>query len=105
MGGAAVDLGADQDVVPGAIVNAARHAVLLEVSAERNRQDTKWDEQDHGDFVWGAILGEEVGEAHQAALEFEFGDSENPNADLRKELIQVAAVAVAWIECLDRRLS
>ena len=35
-------------------------------------------------------------------LELEFGDSENPMANLREELVQVAAVAVAWIECLDR---
>lgn len=79
--------------------------VLAEVSLERERQDDRWGEQNHDDFVWGAILGEEVGEAHQAALELEFGDSERPNTNLREELIQAAAVAVAWVEAIDRRVA
>ena len=78
------------------------YSVLQAVAIERARQDSKWGEQNHGNFVWSAILGEEVGEACMASLELEFGDSENPMANLREELVQVAAVAVAWIECLDR---
>lgn len=46
--------------------------------------------------TWSHILTEEHAEAiEQAAL----GD----RAKLREELIQVAAVAVAWIEAIDRR--
>lgn len=75
--------------------------VLLDVLRERAAQDAKWGEQNHDDFVWGGILGEEVGEACQAALHDRFGGDHA--GTLRDELVQVAAVAVQWIECLDRR--
>ena len=76
------------------------NTIHSEVQAERNRQDDKWGEQNHDDFVWGAILGEEVGEALQQALWQHF---EKGAGDVRGELVQVAAVAIAWIECIDRR--
>jgi NTP pyrophosphatase (non-canonical NTP hydrolase) len=69
--------------------------VLAEVAAERARQDHKWGEQNHEDAFWYLILGEEVGEVAKATL-----DSVQ---ELREELIQVAAVAVSWIEAIDRR--
>jgi hypothetical protein len=107
-------------------------AVLAEVSEERARQDVKWGEQNHpngtgddrllpafsityngqatmgtlaytarnwcqslaesGTCTYAAILLEEVGEAL----------AEEDSAALRAELIQVAAVAVAWVEKIDR---
>lgn len=104
--------------------------VLMEVKRERNRQDTKWGEQNHPDFRvawpdgelaspeertcfysldnaklhcdiaaevgeldWAHILVEEVAETLEAKDE----------SELREELVQVAAVAVAWIEAIDRR--
>lgn len=74
-------------------------SVFREIASERARQNELWGEQNHDDFVWGAILGEEIGEAHRAALEDRFGDGGN----LREELVQAAAVIAAWIECIDRR--
>lgn len=93
-------------------------AVLQEVDLERHRQDQRWGEQNHPDGTsaqnrqkaaaakatcerkaaaglvsWRDILLEEVHEA---------GAEEDPDA-LREELLQVAAVAVAWIEAIDRR--
>lgn len=47
-----------------------------------------------GKLAWDGILLEEVYEALA-----ECGDDEK----LREELVQVAAVAVAWIEAIDRR--
>lgn len=47
-------------------------------------------------------LVEEVGEAAEAVLERNGFIGKPKGTDLRKELIQVAAVAVAWIEALDR---
>ena len=76
-------------------------SILTEVQEERKRQDEKWGEQDHPPCDWLMILGEEVGEANEAALEHKFGDW--PIDRYRKELIQVAAVAVAAVECLDRQ--
>jgi hypothetical protein len=94
--------------------------VLREVAAERVRQDAKWGEQNHpdgtdpvwagtanlcrekadryakdGDLTWLHILREEVYEAL----------AETDPAKLRVELVQVAAVAVNWIEAIDRRPS
>lgn len=106
--------------------------VAEEVAQERIRQDAKWGEQNHpsihhklvgsapatsvvygvpaasiararcdamdsvGAVTWAHILVEEVAEAVEAA-------SISTAAELRTELIQVAAVCVAWVECLDRR--
>jgi hypothetical protein len=93
-------------------------AVLNEVQRERFRQARKWGEQNHpngtggekwayyatlskaetdesaqdGSLTYGHILLEEVYEAM----------AESDKARLREELIQVAAVAVAWVEKLDR---
>jgi len=69
---------------------------LQDIMEERARQDAKWGVQNHYPHTWLVILGEEVGEACQAAFEERF-------ADYRKELTQVAAVALAAIECLDRK--
>jgi hypothetical protein len=109
--------------------------VLGEVLSERQRQETKWGEQNHPDFdqmllrrsggcspermaeeyevptetrgkqlcqgafrdgqgTYAHILIEEVAEA--------IGACNQPRAKLREELIQVAAVAVAWVEKIDR---
>ena len=65
------------------------------IIAERNRQDSKWGEQNHDVYKWLAILGEEVGEANKASLEENYDD-------LINELIQIGAVTVAMIESLER---
>lgn len=93
--------------------------VLAEVGAERGRQNDLWGEQNHpdgtgledatlladaarercddafagGHGTWNYILTEEFMEAR----------AEVDPARLRKELIQTAAVAVAWVESIDRR--
>lgn len=91
--------------------------ILNEIRAERARQDEKWGEQNHPDgtgpgyqkhanaarrrcqaaaalglLSYREILEEEVFEAF----------AESDPAKLRAELIQVAAVTVAWVEKLDR---
>ena len=75
-------------------------SVLNEVDEERRKQDKKWGEQNHSPADWLMILGEEFGEAAKAALEAKFG--QGSLRQYRNELIQVAAVAVAMIECFDR---
>lgn len=70
---------------------------LRDVLNERNKQDAKWGVQNHTPMKWLAILTEEVGEVAKAIIEGNHGD-------YRKELVQVAAVAVASIESLDRNL-
>lgn len=102
-------------------------AVLGEVAAERGRQDAQWGEQNYpngtgparrlfgkradewrdevqkrvdtlasrGELTYGAVLLEEVCEAY----------AEDDPAKVRAELIQVAAVAVAMVEKIDREAS
>lgn len=73
------------------------HKVLKDVVDERARQNKKWGEQDHGHGYWLGILVEEVGEVAQAYIQ-----SQGPER-VREELIQVAAVAIQWVEAMDRR--
>lgn len=68
---------------------------LRDVIAERVAQDAKWGEQNHDPYKWLAILSEEVGEVAEAMLKGSRGN-------YRDEMVQVAAVAVAAVECLDR---
>lgn len=84
--------------------------ILDDINDERVFQYQKWGPQDHDDFKWLAIVTEELGEAAQEALEVDFLrkiDDENRLAErkemLRKELIQVAASTIAFIEAIDRR--
>ncbi len=93
--------------------------IAQQVINERVHQDTKWGQQNHPDGTggpqrehlaqiaknhcehafrngigtWQHILTEEVAEAF----------AETDPALLRAELIQVAAVASAWAEAIDRR--
>ena len=92
--------------------------ILRHVIEERVRQDAKWGEQNHPDGTsalyvqpaqvakmtterraaegrvsWIDILHEEVMEAY----------AETDPEKLRAELVQVAAVTVAWLEAIDRR--
>ena len=76
---------------------------LSDVLAERARQDAKWGEQNHDPFTYLAILTEEVGEFSQEALTVRFGAKDiDAIGRMRTEAVQVAAVALAMVECLDR---
>jgi hypothetical protein len=100
-------------------------SIIAEIKDERARQDNKWGEQNHpdgtgsyfeflninfqelaeyaretcdrrhhsGEGTWSDILLEEVFEAM----------AEEDTKKLRKELVESAAVIVAWIEAIDRR--
>lgn len=73
--------------------------VLMEVRAERLRQDEKWGSQRAlHPRTWLTILVEEVGEVANASLE-------RDHANYREELVQVAAVAVAAVESYDHQLA
>lgn len=78
------------------------------VADERLRQDTKWGQQDHDFPVWMGIIGEEYGELYQAVNETYFNNGPEERAkggytNMRAEAVQVAAVAISFIEALDRR--
>jgi hypothetical protein len=64
---------------------------------ERDRQDVKWGSQRRlSDQEWLTILVEEVGEAAKDILD------QKPDG-LKTEVMQVAAVALAWLEALTVR--
>lgn len=98
-----------------------RAKVLAEVDIERTRQDAKWGQQDHPfkregkryDVMLGSRqaryrcdkrFGEKKGSFADILLEevYEAIDTDS-EADARAELVQVAAVAVAAIQAIDRR--
>lgn len=80
------------------------HIAIRDVWAEIARQVNKHGEQScpnlpPSDPRWLPILVEEVGEA---ATEVANDDPEIVNTALREELVQVAAVAIAWIAAIDK---
>lgn len=62
------------------------------VRAELSRQDEKWgaDRNQH-DMIWLTILSEEFGETAQAILK-------KQPVETTEELVQVAAVSIAWLK-------
>lgn len=103
--------------------------ILAEVASERIRQDAKWGPQDHASVLSTADVGADslaafyrvpTEERAKATCERRFANGIGTYADIaveefseavcapdddarRAELVQVAAVAVAWIEAIDRR--
>jgi NTP pyrophosphatase (non-canonical NTP hydrolase) len=69
---------------------------------ERQRQNEIWGIQRHAIGEWLGILIEEVGEVGQAINKIHFPSGAKPTDadDLEKELIHVAAVALAMYEQL-----
>ena len=82
--------------------------VLEEVQEERLNQNNKWGEQNHNPSIWLAILAEEFGEAAKEVCEYNAVDKNLGLLvyyrlnNMRKELIQTAAVAIQFVESLDR---
>jgi NTP pyrophosphatase (non-canonical NTP hydrolase) len=78
-------------------VNHDTVRILVQIGAERARQDDthgRPHERRYSDDRWLRVLVEEVGEVARAIEE---GDG----AGLKRELVQVAAVAVAFLEAID----
>lgn len=82
---------------------------IAAVKAEALAQDAKWGEQNHDPEIWLSILTEEVGELAQAMLadRFDTGRDEklhgSHHVSMEIEAIQVAAVALQFVEFLARR--
>ncbi|MNW53171.1 hypothetical protein D3C74_307220 [compost metagenome] len=83
-------------------------SAIQSVIQERVRQDAKWGEQNHEPMAWMGILGEEFGELCEAVNETHFNNGAEARKkggyeNMRTEAVQVAAVAISFIEALDRR--
>lgn len=94
--------------------------VLAEIDVERAAQDAKWGEQNHPDGTDDSRFAKELRDLareqcdaahkngtltwhHIATEEMMEARAEVDPVKLRGELIQCAAVLVAWIEAIDRR--
>ena len=94
--------------------------ILTRIALELAAQHAKWGEQDyHDDYKWLAILVEEVGEVAQAILQANGNEDERvdevaqampqvedgvkTDEDIEIELVQVAAVTIAWLKARGRR--
>lgn len=71
--------------------------ILSRIAIERKRQDELWGIQNHDPYKWLTILIEELGEVSQDFLK-------SRPIEAMEEMIQSAAVIVAWIECTQRQL-
>lgn len=67
---------------------------LSQIGNERVKQTLKWGMQDHSLEKWTVILTEEVGELAKAVLEQDLDG-------VKKEAVQIAAVAAAIVQKLD----
>jgi hypothetical protein len=77
--------------------------ILDDVFDERDKQDDQWGVQNHHPAYWLAILGKQMGQMGTAILNREWWhDKDKASADLRHECIQLVAVGIAMLECLDR---
>ena len=77
-----------------------RDLIWLKIKAERIRQDKKWGFPQKNTLAqWGNILTEEHGEFIKELNELDFGREKEPDKFI-KELVEVAAVAVAILEHL-----
>jgi NTP pyrophosphatase (non-canonical NTP hydrolase) len=76
--------------------------IIEEIKQERIIQDDKFGEQNWSPIEWIAILAEEVGEAAKEANDYRWNPQKFNRSNYRNELIQVAAVALSMVECLDR---
>lgn len=76
----------------------------LHVVQERQRQDAQYGAFNAtlGPSEWLSVLAREFCEAGNEANEMYKGRVTDP-AKLRAELVQLAAVAVAWVEAIDAR--
>jgi len=83
----------DEEMEPVSKFGVDAHMKALgDLLAERKAQDAKWGYVTHTGPVWLSILMEEVGEMCQDI---------NQGQDYQEELVQVAAVAMSWLEAIE----
>lgn len=101
--------------------DAALERVLEDIGHERAAQDARWGEQNHPDGtgirpIYDMDAADQARNACEEAFEHGFGTwrhilteeyrealAESDPVALRTELIQSAAVIVAWVQHIDRR--
>lgn len=86
------------------------YSIAGEIATERFRQErVHGDKNGNGDntvLLWNTILGKRVGKVAKDVLDIRHIISpsvqfSNAELELRQRLIEVAAVAIAWVESID----
>ncbi len=84
-----------------------QNIAFRQIIEERNEQDRKWGVQDHSDQDWLCILMEEIGELSECICKSKIGpikleEQKEYDKKIDIEMVQVAAVVVAWMENRSR---
>jgi hypothetical protein len=84
-------------------LRASLAAAVHDVARERDDQDAMWGVQNHHPAYWLAIMGKQVGQFGTSVLNREWWEDKDKATlgVMRHEAVQMAAVAVAIIECID----
>lgn len=77
------------------------HLERIRAHAKHDAADGSMERKPWDHPVWLPVLTEEVGEVARVLCEDELGNEPDARARLRDELVQVAAMACAWISALD----
>lgn len=102
--------------------NYEHHRVFADIRDERARQDKKWGPQNHPDGTasdefnvrmseqWKEHVDRKAAEGSTDWISILFEEAYEASCEtdpvrLRAEVVQIAAVAVAWLEAIDRRTS
>lgn len=88
-----------------------RQDIHDEIDAERDRQDAKFGWigsptsilPGDDEYAKLAVLGEEYGEVSRELLESAFAGVQGTTPHLEEELVQCAAVCVAWVEAIREK--
>ena len=95
----------NKDSIYLSIPNLIQSLVFQRIGEERSKQDKQWGIPHNQQRLWFTILSEEVGEVAKELNEFwdrDYLDDPCFISKIKNELIQVAAVCVAWLEDLER---
>jgi hypothetical protein len=76
--------------------------IMNELARERAKQDGDWGELNSADVVWSTMLSAKYGAVSNEVLRLWHAPERNQD-ELLKQLISLAALAIAWIECVHRR--
>lgn len=79
-----------------------RQSILIDIGNERVRQEQKWDTTTHDDTYIALTWAYHMERYIDRSIDAELGGD---TVALRKRYIQIAALAVAAVEALDRKAS
>lgn len=77
------------------------HRERIRAHAKHDARDGSMERKSWDKPIWLPVVTEEIGEVARVFCENELGNLTNARAELRKELVQVAAMVTAWIDAIN----